>query len=377
MARKIKSATDQRRFTIVYNDFMDSQLLNKHEKLIYIAIKRFADNETFKAFPSIKKLQDVTGISGKSIKESIKHMEQLGVLKKENRQDPKRGHISNLYTLYDYAEMWQDSSEEGNTSAADDIKAEKTISQLISSGYTNEIVTQLAKLGCIDDIISQLTELKNDADNKEPENNNESTESTELTENNIKSIEENIERRKEKEPENLHTDQSSKGSGSKSNKENNQFVNNHNTSDCKESQASERYSLDEIKEYYDYNALVEQEPDEQDMIDSVFSILYTVLNTGETMLRVNRHDIPAMAVVSKLRKLTHQELLYCIEKYNAQTDKIDNPISYMLTLLFNAKEQMCLDIKNQVNSDYADIMGQDGQTEYTTYDDFTIRKKKE
>lgn len=106
MARKkIKSATDQRKFTIVYNDFLDSGLLDKHEKLIYITIKRFADNNTLKAFPSLKTLHKMTGISVRWIKKSIEHMEQLGVIGVEHRTDEDKGYQSNLYTLYDYAEI--------------------------------------------------------------------------------------------------------------------------------------------------------------------------------------------------------------------------------------------------------------------------------
>ena len=119
--RKIKSATDQRKFTIVYNDFLESDLLDKHEKLIYIAIKRFADNDTLKAFPSLKTLHKITGISIRWIKKSIEHMEQLGVISVEHREDDEKGHQSNLYTLYDYAEIWNVGSSEDVTAVADEI----------------------------------------------------------------------------------------------------------------------------------------------------------------------------------------------------------------------------------------------------------------
>ena len=32
-------------------------------------------------------------------------MEQLGILKKEHREDGKKRHMNDLYTLYDYAEI--------------------------------------------------------------------------------------------------------------------------------------------------------------------------------------------------------------------------------------------------------------------------------
>ena len=58
-----------------------------------------------------------------------------------------------------------------------------------------------------------------------------------------------------------------------------------------------------------------------------------------------------MVVIGKLMKLDYSEIMYCIEKYSEQTERIKNPTAYMLTLLYNAKEQMNLDISNQVQHD--------------------------
>ena len=61
MARKrIKSATDQRKFTLVYNDFLESDILNYYEKMVFIALKKFADNDTMRAFPSLKTIHSIT-----------------------------------------------------------------------------------------------------------------------------------------------------------------------------------------------------------------------------------------------------------------------------------------------------------------------------
>lgn len=43
--------------------------------------------------------------------------------------------------------------------------------------------------------------------------------------------------------------------------------------------------------------------------------------------------------------------MYAIDKYTGQTERIKNPTAYMLTLLYNAREQMRLDITNQVQHD--------------------------
>lgn len=58
-----------------------------------------------------------------------------------------------------------------------------------------------------------------------------------------------------------------------------------------------------------------------------------------------------MVVISKLMKLDYSEIMYAIDKFAEQTERIKNPTAYMLTLLYNAKEQINLDITNQVQHD--------------------------
>ena len=288
--RKIKSATDQRKFTIVYNDFLESDLLDKHEKLIYIAIKRFADNDTLKAFPSLKTLHKITGISIRWIKKSIEHMEQLGVISVEHREDDEKGHQSNLYTLYDYAEIWNVGSSEDVAAVAYEISEAKLVAELRARGYT---------------VIKE----------KEPDK----TEPTKVT-----------------------VEPSTKL---------NQFDIVNTTINSEKSQELEHYTIDQIRQIFDYDILVNDKPLWQKDIDSVFSILHTALNTTKETIRVGGEDKPTMIVIGKLMKLDYSEIMYCIEKYNEQTERIKNPTAYMLTLLYNAKEQMNLDISNQVQHD--------------------------
>ena len=69
MARKkIKSATDQRKFTLVYNDFLESDVLNYYEKMVFIALKKFANNDTMRAFPSLKTIHMTVVLLNQSCK---------------------------------------------------------------------------------------------------------------------------------------------------------------------------------------------------------------------------------------------------------------------------------------------------------------------
>ena len=110
-------------------------------------------------------------------------------------------------------------------------------------------------------------------------------------------------------------------------------------------------TLEEIKMLYDYDIMVHDNPHQIQDIDSVINILHTSLNTTKATIRVAGEDKPSMTVIGKLMKLTYCEILYAIKKYHEQTERIKNPTSYMLTLLYHASEQLNLDIVNEVKHD--------------------------
>lgn len=286
MARKkIRSATDQRKFTLIYNDFIESNLLNYYEKMIFIVLKKYADNNTMKAFPSLNKLHKVTGISLSQVKRSINHMKELGVINVEHRNNEIKGHQSNIYTLYDYAEIWSvdtDSSEEHSITITEQISEMKLVAELRSRGY----------------FVTKEKELASDSDQ---------TTDTSTHINNP----------------NIHK----------------------NTTNKIESQV-ERYTMEDIKELYEYDSLIIQYPKKLTDIDIVFDILYDNLNTQKQTIRVNGEDKPRMVVIGKLMKLQPDDLIYSINKYHEQTERIKNVKAYLLTILYHAKEQSHLDLMN-------------------------------
>lgn len=293
MARpKIKSATDQRPFIMVYQDFLESDLLDNHyQKLVYVYLKKFADSKN-QCFPSVKTLSKLTKISVNKVKLTLAELEQKGVISKENRTRPDGGKSSNLYTLYDFKELWNAGSSEEVAAVVDEYEDKKLISLLEAKGYT---------------IIKE----------KEPDK----TEPTKVT-----------------------VEPSTKL---------NQFDIVNTTINPEKSQELERYSIEQIKEYFDYNIMVHDNPYKQKSIDMVMNILYDTLNTSKKSIRVSGEDKPAMVVQSKLMKLDMECIMYAIDKYSENTERVKNPISYMLTILYKAQEQYDLDIQNQVSHDMA------------------------
>ena len=54
-----------------------------------------------------------------------------------------------------------------------------------------------------------------------------------------------------------------------------------------------------------------------------------------------------MIVISKLMKLQSDDLIYSIGKYHEQDQRIKNVKGYLLTLLYNSREQNYLDLMNE------------------------------
>ena len=290
MARpKIKSVTDQRPFIMVYHDFLDSDVIGSHEKMVFIALKKFADSKN-QCFPSLKKLSDVTGLSKRKIQDTLKELEQKHIITIESRLRADGGTTSNLYTLYDFKELWNAGSSEEMAAVVDEYEDKKLISLLEAKGYK---VTK----------------------EKEPD-------TTEPTKDQLNQA-----------------------------LELNQFDIVNATINPEKSQELERYSLEQIKEHFDYNIMVHDNPYKQKSIDMIMNILYDNLNTSKKTIRVSGEDKPAMVVQSKLMKLDNSCIMYAIEKFSENTERVKNPISYMLTILYKAQEQYDLDIANQVQYD--------------------------
>lgn len=292
MARKkIKSATDQRPFIMIYQDFLESDLLdNYYQKLVYIYLKKFADSNN-QCFPSIKKLSKLTKIGATKIKQTLAELEEKGVISKENRSRLDGGKTSNLYTLYDFAEVWNVGSSEDVAAVAEEVSEAKMIAELRSKGYT---------------VI------------------------------------------KEKEPDSLSTDQSSNESSTQLN----QFDIVNTILNSNKSQEVERYTIDQIRQIFDYD-IISADCNKHDA-DTVMNILYDALNTTKDTIRVDGEQKPTMVVIGKLMKLTYDDIEHSIEKFHQQTERIKNVNAYMLTILYHAKEQSYLELMNQghTNGDF-------------------------
>lgn len=284
---KMKIATDQRKFTIIYNDFLESDKLDSYEKLVFIALKKFTDSNA-QAFPSYNTLSKITGISARKIMRCVAHMIELKVISVEHRDDEAHGHRSNLYTLYDYGFMWGNDEEE----------AEKIIPY-----SSKELIEELKRRGDL------------------PE-----TTKKELA----------------------FTDQSKNASSAASIA--NSITSNNTTKEAVLQEERYSFEEIKLLYRYDIISESVGEGD-LDLIDLLLQVLYDALNTRKPTIKVNGEDKPTMVVISVLTKLYHDDLIEVVKTYNKQTKKIKSPKNYLLTMLYNQSINSKFGIVNQVNVD--------------------------
>ncbi len=275
-------------YTKVYNAFLDSEKLTQYDKMVFIAIKSFADNITKQAFPSLATISRISGTSLSQVRRSIAKMKNMGILTVTPRHDDyNNGNMSNLYTLHDAPEMW----DEDFSTEEDDFRA-----------VAMEIPDHILEA----EYIRRHPSMK-----KAP-----------ISE----------------------TDQSTDIDTSK--KQYSKFHTSINTTPSQEA-----YSLDFLRNHYNYQLMMSEKPQWDRQIDYVIQILYDTLNTSKETIRVQQTDRPKSVVVSQLLKLTYEEILYVLEKYAERTDRIVHPKAYLLTQLYEAAGQYDADVKNQAKHD--------------------------
>lgn len=282
----VQIASPERYYTKCYHDFMDCKLLNGEEKIIFLALKRFLNVklDNGNVFPTIETIQEMTGWGNQKVVKYIKSLVKKGIVKKFRQGLSK----PNIYILADYSTMWTCDNAEDMAAVADNhgikpLTPAEHIAELERMGYT----VQIKEKG----LETEPTKAQNQAQFNQ----------------------------------NLSKEQ--------------------NTTDQLESQA-ERYTLKDIKALYEYENLTIQYPDKLTDIDIVFDILYETLNTTRQTIRIGGEDKPQMVIIGKLMKLQPDDLIYSIDVFHKQDQRIKNVKSYLLTILFHSREQNYLDLMN-------------------------------
>ena len=292
----VQSDEPERLFVKVYHDFLDSKLLDRNEKMIFILLKRYLDFRKDKSgisgevYPTLESLAEKCKMSKGAVIRTIKSLEEKKIISVERSNGYNK---PNVYTINDFKEMWQSETQEEMSEKVRKYNIQKAIELLKKEGIIKE--KWLDSTEPTKEQLNQAHELKFDIVNT--------------------------------------------------------TIRKEESQEVAENEKQERYTLEEVKALYDYDVMINDRAEEKESIDAVIDIIYDVLNTKKKTIRVSGEDKPAIVVIKKLMKLNYSEIMYCIDKFNEKTERIKNTTAYMLTLLYNAKERMHFDISNQVQHD--------------------------
>lgn len=81
-------------YTIIENEIIETDLLDIYEKIFYITLKRFANIQTSEAFPGVKKVTKLAGMSERKGRDVVSSLSEKGFIKVEHRKNQ-----TSIYTL--------------------------------------------------------------------------------------------------------------------------------------------------------------------------------------------------------------------------------------------------------------------------------------
>lgn len=110
-------------------------------------------------------------------------------------------------------------------------------------------------------------------------------------------------------------------------------------------------STDDLKERFEYDILIHNNPLDKDVIDEMVDIIGEVLNTNKEYVRVNGENKNREVVKSKFNKLNSAHLEYTIHTLSKTTTDIKNIRNYLITALYNAPSTIEAYYKQKVNHD--------------------------
>lgn len=300
----------ERLYSKYYHDFMKSKLFDGKEKIVFLMLKMFGDfrsdngGTTAQAYPTQDTLAEYLGMTRKTVGKILQSLEQKGVVKSMDQgvNKPK------LYYIYDYGCLWTSETHEELAEAAKEPEKTDHIRALEAMGY---------KI------------LPPDAEDPQRTQRVESVESVE-----------------EMQPEQKEKPASSKQPEADFNSKSH---NNYNK--VTPIRQAEAYTMDQLKDRFDYDIMMLDHPHHERMIDSVMNIIYDTVNTSEDRVKVQRTFRPKAVVANRMMKLDKDMIIYVINKYQARSNRIKYPRAYLLTQLYEAYDQFECDITNQVSHD--------------------------
>lgn len=300
---EVRSGLPERKFVKVYNDFLGNTVLSAEEKLTFISLKSFVsyglDNGS--ARPSMETLCKLTSMSRPRVTRAINSLIKKKVVTRKRMGLTK----NNVYTLFDDAKIWQAETSEDMIESVEVAEEQRYIDFLRAKGYKVE---------------KEDSPEDNSDQNKEKDPVPESDQTTET--------------------ESIPTTVSTASNSS---------FHAHNTFNRNESQ--EEYTLKDVKDQINYDYYKKDHPID-DLFDSITLMLYENLNSINDTIRVGAELKAASVVKSVLRKVTYEDVLHTIKKYESVTDKVTKSKGYLFRILYESPMQRNADFQNYFSRTY-------------------------
>lgn len=258
-----------------------------YQKMMYVMLRQYIDDKK-QCFPSVKTLAEECSMSVAKATEVLKELEEKKIITKTSRYLESGGQTSNIYTIHDHVK----------------VKPKQT------------------KPKPINDSVPEFEALTADK-RKEASQVNQADQSNftqDTSEIDISDLQ-------------LHDNTKDEASQAENRTE--------------KVAVQTKHSTDELKKQYDYVAMISENPSKQEYIDICMDIISTTINSKKKNIRIQKEEIPKEKVTDKLLKLTKDDILWAIGKYEQQPTTVHHPKAYLLTLLYDAKNQRILDLQNQ------------------------------
>lgn len=271
-------------YVVLYWDILN-KLDDPYELSVYVYLRKHADHATGTCFPSIATLEKETKISEKKIRLILKDLKKKKLITIQNRTLGNGGKASNIYRLLEF----ENEEVQASLQESQDEESPKQIS------------VERKRVSGMDQ-----------ADQSESKQDTQLNNNTNLQ---------------------LHD---------------NPFLNDSQDENRIEKVAAQtKYSTDELKKQYDYQALIAEHSVHQENIDICIDIISTNINSKKKSIKIQKEEIPQEEVAERLLKLTKDDILWAIAKFEKQPNEIHYPKAYMLTLLYDAHNQRILDCQNR------------------------------
>lgn len=256
-----------------------------YQKMMYVMLRQYIDDKK-QCFPSVKTLAEECSMSVAKATEVLKELEEKKIITKTSRYLESGGQTSNIYTIHDHVKV---KPKQTKPKPINDSVPE--FDSLINADQRKEV--------------SQV----NNADQSE------STHDTSLN-NDITDLQFNDNTKKK-------------------------------TSQGENRVAQTKYSMDELKKQYDYQSLIAENSAHQENIDICMDIILTAVNSKKQTIRIQKEEVPREKVTDRFLQLSKEDILWVIGKFEQQPNQINYPKAYLLTLLYDAKNQRILDRQNR------------------------------